>query len=308
MKIRIKSTHDYAAEMTFNQFDAISRYMTYFDLVTELKAGNLNYNQRDADVRFDNCCKILHNAWSTENNLINSLKLVENESCGFMLQWIFPMAYYSVFTLASLFYYLNNYLDDFRVSHSKVQKKFSELVKTGKYPQSISYYADGGKNKIEVCNLEYHPMRESIKYNANEREDVERQIGQFLKTTRTIRLDEYHQQNSINFRTKSGLVKKRLNKEDWQNISYKIGATSLINLLYRKRIKGNYREIDTFLIDTIKTKEIIESLLKIVNHLNTIHEYHIMKLVGKDRFLKVIDGFDKNRDSNFVFKRIKDYM
>jgi hypothetical protein len=54
MKIRSKSTHEYAAEMTFNKFDAISRYMGYFDLDVELITGNLNYNKQNAEDSLNN--------------------------------------------------------------------------------------------------------------------------------------------------------------------------------------------------------------------------------------------------------------
>lgn len=53
MKIKSKSTHDHTVETAFNQFDFISKYMEYFNLVTELKADNLNYIKQNADVRFD---------------------------------------------------------------------------------------------------------------------------------------------------------------------------------------------------------------------------------------------------------------
>jgi hypothetical protein len=82
----------------------------------------------------------------------------------------------------------------------------------------------------------------------------------------------------------------------------------LINLLYRKRIKGNYREIDTFLSESIKTKEIIESLIKIVSHLNTIHEYHMLKLVGEDKFVFTIGSYFSDSENNFVRARMERYL
>lgn len=308
MKVKITSNTDYPAEMTYNQFHAIANYMDHFDLAEELKSSQLNYNKAGVEERFDNCYKMLFNAWSTEENLNKSGLMAENEYSGSILQWVFPMAYYSVFTTASLFYYLNNYFPNRRISHKKIQKKFSELVKNGKYPQSISYYADGGKYNIFLENLEYHSSNDSIKYDPDNHEDVQRQIGQFLKSTREICLIEYREQNRKNFKIKTKQIKKRLNKNDWEGISRKIGATSLINLLYRKRIKGNYREIDTFLSESIKTKEIIESLIKIVAHLNTIHEYHLLKLVGEDKFVFTIGSYFSDSENNFVRARMEKYL
>lgn len=308
MEYKLKTSLDYAAEMTYNQFHAIASYIEYHDLSEELKSSNLNYNNAGSQKRFDKCYKMLFNSWSTEENLHRSELMAENELSGSILQWVFPMAYYSIFTMSSLFYYLNNYFPHRRISHKNIQKKFSELIIFGKYPQSISYFADGGKNNIAINNLVYNSTKNSIKYDSGNHEDVQRQIGQFLKSTREISLIEYREQNRKNFRTKTKQVKTNLSKDDWNNISRKIGATSLINLLYRKRIKGNYREIDTFLSESIKTKEIIEALLKIVDHLNTIHEYHILKLIGEQKFMQTIESYFKGTGDNFVKSRMEMYL
>ena len=306
MKIKLKNKYDYAAEMTYNQFHAITNYIDLFDLAKDLKSSQLNYNKAGVKERFDNCNNMLFNAWGTEENLHRSSLMAKNEYSGSVLQWVFPMAYYSIFTMSSLFYYLNNYFPNRRISHKKFQQKFSELVKNGKYPQSFSYYADESKNNFVINGLKYTSAKDSIKYDPENQEDVQRQIGQFLKSTREICLMVYQEKIHNNFKTKQ--IKIRLNKNDWEDISKIIGTTSLINLLYRKRIKGNYREIDTFLCETIKVKEIIESLIKIVAHLNTIHEYHILKLVGEDKFMQTIEGYFKDSENNFVKARMEKFF
>lgn len=58
----------------------------------------------------------------------------------------------------------------------------------------------------------------------------------------------------------------------------------------------------------IKTKEMIESLINILAHLNNIHEYHILKLVGEQKIMETLDIFFKGSGNNFLKTRIERYL
>jgi hypothetical protein len=84
----------------------------------------------------------------------------------------------------------------------------------------------------------------------------------------------------MHFKTKHGKRKKSLTNEDWGKVGDSLGRTSLLSLLYRKRIKSNYGDIDTFLNPNIIAAPLFKNLIHVVSCLNFTHELTIARAIG----------------------------
>lgn len=294
---------NFNVEMTLNQFLSINNYVNNFDTISEIldtkHFQNFHLKKRKG-VNVDEIKKWIFNGWNTERVLRVSNQLFENQDNHFILQWSFPQSYYSVYQLTLSFIYL---IKQTKTSHQSIMDRFGELVKYNWYPKSISFYSEGTKKNLIFENISNKKNSNSIDFNPNSLESCERQIQQFLKSTREIILKE--KGNEKIKKSKNSEIKKRLNEKEWNEISKSIGNTTILHLLYRKRIKSNYKDINTFISGENQSKKIHESLINIVNKLNFINECYIYKTIGSKKFLEFYEEFIKQEKIPFLEERVQ---
>jgi hypothetical protein len=73
-------------------------------------------------------------------------------------------------------------------------------------------------------------------------------------------------------------------------VSDGLGPTALLSLLYRKRIKANYQDIDTFLHSELQPEPLYKHLLGIVGGVNFVHEVFIARALGDDFLRQTLDS------------------
>ena len=249
--------------------------------------------------------KWIFNGWNTERMLRATDKHLKMEDNYFALQWSFPQAYYSVFMLTMAYMTLNGQNTN---THSGIMDKFSEFAVSGKYPQAISFYCKGTKKNPEFVNIRKHPSHSSLSLDHDSKESCATQICQFLNATRQILLEEKRKDKHVAslFKTGRGANsknKKNLSEHDWEIVASKIKETNILHLLYRKRIKSNYRDIDSFNNEYIKADYIHKSLIGIVKNLNFIHEMYICKMIGVDMFDSFYTEYAKGKVIPFLYDR-----
>lgn len=298
----------YGAEMTFKQFIALTNYLKFHDFVAETKA-NYYFNRITTakNVNPDKVKKWIFNGWNTERILRANDKYLEIGDNYFALQWSFPQAYYSVFMLTLAYMTLNG---QNTTSHAGIMNKFSEYAVQGKYPKTISFHCKGTKKNPEFVHIKKYPSSTSLELDHHSKESCETQICQFLNSTRQILLDEKRNNKNVakTFTTGKGKnkkPKKKLSESEWQIIANKIKETNILHLLYRKRIKSNYREIDSFTYENLKADYIHKSLIGIVKNLNFVHEMYIYKMIGSDKYHDFYKEYTKEKELAFLDQRIK---
>lgn len=298
----------YGAEMTFKQFIALTNYLKFHDLVKETKS-NYYFNKVTIakNVNPDEVKKWIFNGWNTERILRANDKYLEIGDNYFALQWSFPQAYYSVFMLTLAYMTLNGQTT---TSHSGIMDKFSEYAVQGKYPKTVSFHCKGTKKNPEFVNIKKYPSSTTLELDHQSKESCETQICQFLNSTRQILLDEKKNDKNVakSFTTGKGKNKKQkrnLSESEWQIVANKIKETNILHLLYRKRIKSNYREIDSFTYENLKADYIHKSLIGIVKNLNFVHEMYIYKMIGSDKYLEFYQEYTKGKELDFLDRRIE---
>lgn len=294
---------EYAALMTNRQFHALCTKLDKKRLIQELKntvplrkiRKGKNYDREIVKGR-------LLNGWNTEYLLILTKDLLTDQLIH-AIHWAFPQAYYSTYNLILAYFLSAGHQER---HHSSVIKKVGQLMLDGKYPPSISFLAIGGGKKIRFIGVDKMQGIKPLSYNPLDSCSVENQICQFLKSTREISLSSYRNEKEVKrmFLKKNKTPKQHLNAIEWETISERMGPTSILNLLYRKRIKANYMEIDTLLTKHLDPEELYSCLIHIVSCCNFVHECFVSAAVGINEY-RVLKDSAEGEKYNFVKKRFE---
>jgi len=276
----------YKAEMTHRQFASLSQKLNNCDIENEIINLTFFNNKivKSKKINLDEVEKWLKNSWNTENVMNQNKSIIDNTGQSFAMQWAFPQAYYSVFGSILAHFRALGYPQE---SHTSVIKHFAKLIEEKKFPESISLYCTGPKNNYSFENINKPNDLTSIEFDSNDINTIDNHICQFLKATREIKLIE--KAPDLKFKNKKGQKRKKLSPLMWQEVSDSIGHTTIIDLLYRKRIKANYQDIDTFSSVHFKGIEVLSNLGIIVNGINLINEVYIAKAIGIGQYQEMLN-------------------
>lgn len=282
----------------FNRFHAIAYHILADDdryklrpiqRFSQLSCTNPEFNQEE-------CRKLLWNCWSTEYAFRLSGLVDDPEFYRYALHWNFPQAYYSLY-LSMTAYQFTQGTESWE--HEKSIKVFGNHVKDGHYPEAVSFYASGQYENTRVYKLPLATRRLSefeVLASIQTTDDAQMAIKSFLKSKREKnaehKRERLKQKNDRRFHTGSGTFTKRFTENHWNLIYQTIPVTSLMNIMYRLRIKANYRDIQTFMdAEGLDYKMFHESLSSIVDYMNFVHEAYVCKAIGQDAYETILNGF-----------------
>ncbi len=294
----VNDERDRAAITTNNEFAALAVKIELDAVLAELAQlpHFLSLSHRQF-TDFGVIKNYLVNGWNTERILRITANSLTSDALPSGLQWGFPMAYYSVYSVTLAYFKIAGFTE---TSHAPVIRKFGSLVAQRKYPESLSFYASG--QRPCVFSGVQHDAGFSTLTKPYNRDTADKMIACFLSGTRKQDLEE--KKKDIRLLTKAGKRKRAFRSDDWSQVSERLGRTSLLSLLYRKRIKANYRDIDTFLSPQIDGSGIFCSLQQIVDSLNLIHEAMIAKIIGATDFEKLQSDLS-SKDFSSIRKRFE---
>jgi len=288
------------ARMTQNQLSALRVRLDEPATIEELAAlPYRNTIKRGAACQLKQVQKWALNAWNTEFLLRSNLDLLNGDGLRTSLHWAFPEAYYSVFTLMLACFHAVGHSE---TSHAAAIKKFGQLANAGKYPLRIGFLAGGGKKTRRFVNIARSPMPSTLTFNPSDPASVDTQICQFLNSTRKQELDA--RKPSIKVENAQGKRKSHFSHADWDLVSNSLGFTSVLSLLYRKRIKANYDDIDSFLSDFLDPVRAYQDLISIVSCLNMVHESFLKRALGDPDYDSIAQTATPH-GKQFISKRMR---
>jgi len=298
----LEDTNIFPVKMMTVQFRALKDYISRRNIETDLRQSmqtssfrqSSRYNRNEVE-------KWLTNGWNTENILIASEHFFDDPENSYAIQWVFPQAYYSCFCITLAFFKTAGYVEN---KHSSIIKKIGCLIKEGKYPNFISFYTDGGIYQISLSGVNRFPVESTVQYNPDDESSMQNQISQFLNATRER--DLKRKKKDMRIKTKQGNRKKSFNRQDWETVSEKLGTTNILSLLYRKRIKFNYDNIETVFSRDLDAHAIYQSLLFLVSQINLIHESYIFNILEGTEYNNIIvSQGNRHEFINERFEKIK---
>jgi hypothetical protein len=194
--------------------------------------------------------------------------------------------------------------------HEKSIKIFGNEIQDAHYPDAISFYAKGMHEEFEFCGIDSFTGFDTDftgLATITTIEEANIQIAKFLKTTREKnaknKRKRLEKNNDRKFHTQNGTFTKSFRKTHWDIIYRTIPITSILNIMYRLRIKANYQNIKTFIDANIDFKEFNNSITYIVKYINFVHEAYIAKAIGKKAYEKIVYEFPERLNEKTSLKR-----
>lgn len=256
--------------------------------------------------------KLLWNSWSTEYAYNLSTQVNNDDYYKFALHWNFPQAYYSVYLAMTAFHETQGIAND---QHEKSIKLFGNSVKDKHYPKAISFYSFGLHDEFKYKNLETFkgfPKDYSGLKRIESLDEAQTQIASFLKSTRIKNAEHKREKlkeaNDKKFLNGKGEFRKKFSKEHWDEIYKTIPVTTILNLMYRLRIKANYHDVETFIHAEIDFRTFHKSLGGIIDYLNFVHESYIVKVIGNEEYEKILFKFPNHLNETTAVKRYNEYI
>ena len=250
--------------------------------------------------------KMLHACWSTEYALRSTAELGDEDYLRNALHWTFPQAYHTIMAGLQAFLYTAGVRGN---NPSLIRREVGRLVVRNAYPRPVSFYAAGAHGDFSIHRLPLAGYKAGL-HIAGKEIDAQAQIGQFLRTTRKLKAAATRQQIQTNPNTairsqKTGKVLDKWTASHWQQITWRLGYTTIFDLLGRLRISQTSREIERFIEAEIDFKLFHQSLLNIVSYLNGIHETYVAQAVGLERYQQLVDELPKHLQHSFVVDRLR---
>ncbi|MDQ3292252.1 MAG: hypothetical protein M3Q05_13275 [Bacteroidota bacterium] len=251
--------------------------------------------------------KLLHSCWSTEYALRATAELGNDDYLRNALHWTFPQAYYTIFAGLQAFLYT---LDVKTNNATLMRREAGRLVVKNAYPRAIGYYAAGPYYDFSIHRLPLAGHKPGL-HIPEKGIEAQSQIGQFLRTTRKLQAITTRQQVQNNpgtaiRSTKTGAVLDKWSAHHWDQITWRLGYTSIFDLLSRLRISSSNKEIERFVEADIDFKLFHESLLNIVSYLNAIHESYVAQAIGIERYKEIVATLPVHLQKSFVSARLRE--
>ncbi|MBJ6116869.1 hypothetical protein JAO76_01615 [Pontibacter sp. BT310] len=295
------------AQVFLNYFFAINYHIKNtagngLDQLSFFKEAKPELTEKDTEA----IKRLLLNSWSTEYALRATAELGDEAYMRNALHWTFPQAYYTVFAGLQAFMRTCGINTN---SDALVLREAGRLVVKNAYPHAISFYASGHFDDFNVHRLPLAHYKPGLQIAGKELE-AQAQIGQFLRTTRRMKAKAVRQfvQGNTNTAIRSGKTGEILQKfgpQHWQQLTWRIGYTTLFDLMARLRISSSHREIERFVQAEIDFKLFHESLLEIVSYLNGIHEAYIAQALGIEQYEAFVKELPKHLQESFVAARLQ---
>ncbi|GAC1367971.1 MAG: hypothetical protein NVSMB30_03480 [Hymenobacter sp.] len=250
--------------------------------------------------------KLLHTSWSTEYALRATAELGDENFLRNALHWTFPQAYHAILSGLQAFLYTTGVRSN---NGQLIRREVGRLVVKNAYPRPVSFYAAGAYGDFSIHRLPLAGYKAGL-HIASKEIDAQAQIGQFLRTTRKMKAQWTRSQVQANPNTairsqKTGRPLDKWTAAHWQQITWRLGYTTLFDLLGRLRISQTSREIERYVEADIDFGLFHASLLNIVSYLNGIHETYVAKALGLERYRQLVAELPLHLQAGFVQERLR---
>ncbi|MBC6610832.1 hypothetical protein H8B15_07850 [Hymenobacter sp. BT507] len=259
-----------------------------------------------ADTDIQAITRLLHTCWSTEYALRATAELGDEDYLRNALHWTFPQAYHTILAGLQAFLYTTGVRGN---NPSLIRREVGRLVVRNAYPRPVSFYAAGSYGDFSIHRLPLAGYKAGL-HIAGKEIEAQAQIGQFLRTTRKMKAQWTRQQvqNNPNTAIRSQKTGKPLDKwtaAHWQQITWRLGYTTIFDLLGRLQISQTSREIERYVEADIDFQLFHQSLLNVVSYLNGIHETYVAKAMGLERYQQLVADLPKHLQHGFVQERLR---
>lgn len=288
----LDSKYYFEAETTTKQLSSFEERFSTTGITNELFRMDLSkIYSKASEFKLNGVEMCLKRAWNKEIDLWYKRDKFQNlsENPNHLIPQCYSVSYYSVFNSIMAMYKAVGFTEE---SHTSVLKRYGELAITNKLPHTVSLAVTGFEG-----NYTY--------FNVNQSETESCSTYQALRTTRKKILYKKREDHRKNFTSSKGKHKKRLSRDDWDILSKKAGATTVIDYLYRKRIKSDYRDVSGMCHSKVRGDAIYKSLVHITSSLNLVNETIICSIIGYQEYHSIAFSLYEGEIPEHLQKRLK---
>ncbi|MEX2209987.1 MAG: hypothetical protein WD603_01495 [Patescibacteria group bacterium] len=270
---------------------AKDQYPTFTDQATFISAQPGASKARPTDIKPEEIASLLQGAWSTELLMAESLETATNAAIRYANVWSPIQAYYAVFSAGRAYLKAagskatshRSVLNDLtgRLSRRDLALLPWNATANG-CPQidQVTYQNLGTTAGLDISNLTVPRSTETA-------------WGVFAKSLKTTRADQCEEDFSNWIRnekpkTATGKRRKNVLKADKERIAGKLPSTSIFHLMYRVRIRANYKQTDSFAVGAITpmdSRKFYESQMELTARNLFTFECLVLGIMGR-RFLR----------------------
>jgi hypothetical protein len=275
------------ARVSWIQWCSLSSRLNPSDSLSQSVALSRFESIRRSPACDDNALRqYLVNGWTTESLLIQNRNSFSGEALKNSLVWAFPQAYYSVYAI-TLAYFQTCGLTVGK-THASLIRKVGDEIHAGNYPYQVSFLASGGiAGERTFLNCKHNKLPNTLFFDSSP-DTVDTHIANSLNATRQSDLRDRLMDYKL--KTLTGRPKTRFSKREYRSASKNLGHTSFMSFLYRKRIKTNYRDIESIIAPELNADDIFSYIIQVVNCLHLIHEAYIAQALGFQAYKTLCDS------------------
>lgn len=264
----------------------------YFLNVFESKELH-DIKSQNKKINYHKVSNLLRIAWATEVQL--SANRNNTDLTPYANHWSCVQAYYSVYlTVRSLLVAMNHSASEkntHRATIDNMNKEISKRPELFPYPWKVLCVGNPNKSELitfintnnnEIPDHTHNSLKRNIKF-------IDR-YGQFLKTTRKRIYDS----KRVEFLHREKL--KRLPKGQEEKIIDKMSPSSLLDCLFRLRVRSNYEDSDIFMPEISSNNDAYafnNALQNICNNTLLVFEIIICAYVKKDKYKDMVENFSR---------------
>jgi hypothetical protein len=246
--------------------------------------------------------KFFNNSWNSERLLNTPLELNSGDYfIKYANHWSPVLSYYSIFLCFQALFISLGWKPI--LEHRSFLAKLSSLINKGKLPfiypwDHLCWGCCGQKQEEFNFTVDCNEISKFSSLSNPAFSEDEVLFGKILKTTRH-KLETYYEEKwkrEGKIKNKNGGPRKAYKKTDKIAVSDSIAKTSLLDFLYRLRIRSNYEDADIFFLgdrNDVTIKNYFNSLISITTQLLFFTETMVRHTVGKQAFLDCIGVFEK---------------
>lgn len=281
----------FAAEATLRQFRALRRLVAQeWDPAGAFEAlvvrGVEEGGASAAPERARDAIAWMRRGWETEHMLRVTEEILLEEDAPWALQWCLPQAYHSARALAAALYRVSGIVGQ-DASETEIVRRFGDLVEEGRYPARMSALAVGGMREVLCLRLGAGSVWTVMDLDDSDPARAEeRALAQVLATTRRIQLRKLRRDEPP--LDAAGRPRLRMSGPDWERMGARLGPTTLLNVLYRKRALTGFVDIDLFAFRRDEAREMVGSLADLVGAINSVHEAGLLRSFGEEAYEEVV--------------------
>jgi hypothetical protein len=203
--------------------------------------------------------------------------------------WLPVQAYYAIHGIGISC--ISSLGQDHPTSHTAFRASFSDLCRQY-LPAPFNALCSSGPSKADFKFQNLNTTPEKVAQQSNlsnpKYSNNDAAIGKCLSSTRIKSLEDKYKiarKQNVNPKHKS----RHLKREEKQFICGKVHNTSVVDFLYRMRIRSNYEEPDIYLFDTDvdEAKTHYERLLFLTSSIIYLLEKIIKRKIGRENFKKL---------------------